>query len=86
MSGTPIRVGVKCVWARRIFYDGSRKLNTAGPTRSPRPMRSGCGPIKARCLDRPLDKLSAIESVDILPTGRALEKLAKQWPTRELVR
>ena len=34
----------------------------------------GWGPIRATYLDRLLDKLSAIESVDILPAGRALEK------------
>ena len=34
----------------------------------------GWGPIRATYLDRLLDKLSAIESVDILPAGRAFEK------------
>ena len=34
----------------------------------------GWGPIKATYLDRLLDKLSAIESVDILPAGQAFEK------------
>jgi peptidoglycan/xylan/chitin deacetylase (PgdA/CDA1 family) len=34
----------------------------------------GWGPIKATYLDRLFDKLSAIESVDILPAGQALDK------------
>ena len=34
----------------------------------------GWGPIRATYLDRLLDKLLAIESVDILPAGRALDK------------
>ena len=34
----------------------------------------GWGPIRATYLDRLLEKLLAIESVDILPAGRALEK------------
>jgi peptidoglycan/xylan/chitin deacetylase (PgdA/CDA1 family) len=34
----------------------------------------GWGPIRATYLDRLLGKLSSIESVDILPAGRALEK------------
>ena len=34
----------------------------------------GWGPIRATYLDRLLDKLLAIDSVDILPAGRALEK------------
>jgi len=34
----------------------------------------GWGPIRATYLDRLLDSLSAIESVDILPAGRALDK------------
>ena len=34
----------------------------------------GWGPIRATYLDRLLDKLSAIESVDVLPAGRALDK------------
>ena len=34
----------------------------------------GWGPITATYLDRLLDKLSAIESVDILPAGQALDK------------
>lgn len=34
----------------------------------------GWGPIKATYLDRLLDRLSAIESVDVLPAGRALDK------------
>jgi peptidoglycan/xylan/chitin deacetylase (PgdA/CDA1 family) len=34
----------------------------------------GWGPIKATYLDRLLDKLSAIESVDILPVGQAFDK------------
>ncbi len=34
----------------------------------------GWGPIRATYLDRLLDKLSAIESVDILPAGRALDE------------
>jgi peptidoglycan/xylan/chitin deacetylase (PgdA/CDA1 family) len=36
--------------------------------------KEGWGPIKATYLDRLLDKLSAIESVDILPVGQALDK------------
>ena len=36
----------------------------------------GWGPIRATYLDRLLDKLLAIDSVDILPAGRALEKYA----------
>ena len=38
----------------------------------------GWGPIRATSLDRLLDKLSAIESVDILPAGRALEEFLKK--------
>lgn len=34
----------------------------------------GWGPIRATYLDRLLDRLSAIESVDILPAGRTLDK------------
>ena len=34
----------------------------------------GWGPIRATYLERLLDKLSAIESVDVLPAGRALDK------------
>ena len=34
----------------------------------------GWGPIRATYLDRLLDRLLAIESVDILPAGRALDK------------
>ena len=34
----------------------------------------GWGPIRATYLDRLLDKLLAIESVDVLPAGRALDK------------
>jgi peptidoglycan/xylan/chitin deacetylase (PgdA/CDA1 family) len=34
----------------------------------------GWGPIKATYLDQLLDKLSTIESVDILPVGKALDK------------
>ncbi len=36
--------------------------------------QEGWGPIRATYLDRLLDKLSAIESVDIRPAGRALDK------------
>lgn len=38
--------------------------------------KEGWGPIRATYLDRLLDRLSAIESVDILPAGRALDKHA----------
>ena len=34
----------------------------------------GWGPIRATYLDRLLDRLAGIESVDVLPAGRALEK------------
>ncbi len=34
----------------------------------------GWGPLRATYLDSLLDRLSAIESVDVLPAGRALEK------------
>ena len=34
----------------------------------------GWGPIRAAYLDRLLERLSAIESVDVLPAGRALDK------------
>ena len=47
--------------------------------------QEGWGPIRATYLDSLLDKLSAIESVDILPAGRALEKYSKQYPTGEPV-
>ena len=36
--------------------------------------KEGWGPIKATYLDRLLDKLSEIESVDILPAGQVLDK------------
>ncbi len=36
----------------------------------------GWGPIRADYLDRLLERLSAIESVDVLPAGRALTKYA----------
>ena len=39
--------------------------------------QEGWGPIRATYLDSLLDKLSAIESVDVLPAGRALEKYSK---------
>jgi peptidoglycan/xylan/chitin deacetylase (PgdA/CDA1 family) len=36
----------------------------------------GWGPLRAAYLDRLLEELSAIESVDVLPAGRALDKYA----------
>jgi hypothetical protein len=38
--------------------------------------REGWGPIRASYLDRLLDRLTNIESVDVLPAGRALDKHA----------
>ena len=37
----------------------------------------GWGPIRATYLDRLLDKLLGIESVDVLPAGRALATVAR---------